>query len=133
MPANVSVGMRTPSELRDLYAQAEVVVVPLIPTDFQAGVTTIIEAMAMAKAVVVTATDGQRDIVTDGETGVLVPAYDAMALRSELQRLLADPGERRRLGANAREAVLSRFDLPIYAAALYRHLFDVFRADRRAA
>jgi glycosyltransferase involved in cell wall biosynthesis len=133
LPANVAVGMRTPSELRDLYAEAEVVVVPLIPSDFQAGVTTILEAMAMAKAVVVTATDGQRDIVTDGETGVLVPAYDAMALRSELQRLLADPGERRRLGANAREAVLSRFDLPIYAAALYRHLFDVFRADRRAA
>ena len=133
MPANVLVGTRSPSALRDLYAQAEVVVVPLMPTDFQAGVTTILEAMAMAKPVVVTATEGQRDIVVDGETGVLVPPYDVAALKRELQRLLADPAERRRLGANAREAVLARFDLPIYAATLHRHLVEVARADLRAA
>lgn len=133
MPANISVGMRSPHALRELYAQAEVVVVPLIPSDFQAGVTTILEAMAMAKPVVVTATEGQRDIVIDGETGVLVPPYDPPAMRSELQRLLADPAERRRLGANAREAVLERFDLPLYAAALHRHLVDAARAGRRAA
>lgn len=133
MPANVSVGMRSPSALRNLYAQAEVVVVPLMSSDFQAGVTTILEAMAMAKPVVVTATEGQRDIIVDGETGVLVPPYDAPALRAELQRLLANPAERHRLGANAREAVLARFDLPIYAATLHRHLVEVVRAERRAA
>jgi glycosyltransferase involved in cell wall biosynthesis len=133
MPANVTVGMRSPRALRELYAQAEVVVVPLIPSDFQAGVTTILEAMAMAKPVVVTATEGQGDIVIDGETGVLVPPDDAPALRAELRRLLADPAERRRLGANAREAVLARFNLPIYAAMLHRHLVEVARADRRAA
>jgi glycosyltransferase involved in cell wall biosynthesis len=133
MPPNVSIGMRSPFELRELYAQAEVVVVPLIPTDFQAGVTTILEAMAMAKPVVVTATDGQRDIVIDGETGILVPPHDALALGGTLRRLLADPAERRRLGTNAREAVLARFDLPIYAATLHRHLVEVVRGERRAA
>jgi len=133
MPANVSAGMRSPFALRDLYAQAEVVVVPLIPSDFQAGVTTILEAMAMAKPVVVTATEGQGDVVVDGETGVLVPPHDAPALKAELLRLLADPAERRRLGANAREAVLARFDLPIYTAALHRHLTEVLESNRRAA
>ncbi len=133
MPANVSVGMRSVRELRELYAQAQVVVVPLVPTDFQAGVTTILEAMAMAKPVIVTATDGQRDIVIDGETGVLVPPEDAQALRAQIQRLLANPGERQRLGQNARSAVLAQFDLPIYAATLYRHLVEVARANTRAA
>lgn len=133
MPANVSVGMRSQRELRELYAQAQLVVVPLVPTDFQAGVTTILEAMAMAKPVIVTATDGQRDIVIDGETGVLVPPDDARALRFQVQRLLADPAERRRLGDNAREAVLAQFDLQIYAATLYRHLVEVARASTRAA
>lgn len=128
MPANVSFAPRSPRELRELYAQAEVVVVPLIPNDFQAGVTTILEAMAMAKPVVVTATDGQRDVVVDGETGLLVPAHDAQALRAQLQRLLANPAECSRLGANARAAVLAQFDLPIYAAALYRHLAETTRA-----
>lgn len=133
MPANMSVGMETTRRLRELYAQAQLVVVPLIPTDFQAGVTAILEAMAMAKPVIATATDGQRDVVIDGETGILVPPEDASALRTQIQRLLADPAERRRLGDNAREAVLAQFDLPIYAATLYRHLVDVARANIHAA
>ncbi len=133
MPANISVGMRSPRELRTLYAQAAVVVVPLISNDFQAGVTTILEAMAMAKPVIVTATEGQRDIVVQGETGVLVPAGDPAALRAEIARLMANEGERRRLGANAREAVLAEFDLPLYARRLYEHMVDVRVPARQAA
>jgi glycosyltransferase involved in cell wall biosynthesis len=133
MPANVTVGMRDSCGLRELYAQAAVVVVPLIRNDFQAGVTTILEAMAMAKAVIVTATEGQRDVVVAGETGVLVPPEDPAALRYEIRRLLDDEGERARLGANARAAVLARFDLPIYAERLHRHLLEVAGPQRRAA
>lgn len=133
LPGNVSVGMRTPVELRTLYAQAQVVVVPLIPSDFQAGVTTILEAMAMAKPVVVTATEGQRDIISDGETGLLVPPHDDRALRETLERLLADGAERRRLGANARDAVRMHFDVPVYAATLHRHLVQAARPVRHAA
>lgn len=133
MPSNISVGMRSPLKLRELYSMASVVVVPLIPNDFQAGVTTLLEAMAMGKPVVVTATEGQRDIVVDGDTGVLVAPYDPDALHDALRRLLEDPAERRRLGDNARTAVLEQFDLPVYAATLYRHLSDVSRPARRVA
>ncbi len=133
MPPNVSVGMRSAVELRDLYSRARVVVVPLIPNDFQAGVTTLLEAMAMARPVVVTATEGQRDIVVDGQTGVLVPPGDASALRDAVRRLLSDPAERRRLGTNARDAVLAGFDLPYYAARLHRHLVEISQPVRRAA
>jgi glycosyltransferase involved in cell wall biosynthesis len=104
--------------LRDLYARAAVVVVPLIPNDFQAGVTTLLEAMAMGKAVVVSSTEGQRDIVIDGETGVLVPPGDESALHSVLARLLADPAERSRLGRNARHAVEERYSLERYVESL---------------
>lgn len=133
MPANVSVGMRSPLKLRELYASAEIVVVPLMPNDFQAGVTTMLEAMAMARPVVVTATEGQRDVVVDGETGILVPPYDPATLREELRRLHDNPAERRRLGDNARAAVLERFDLPTYAAGIYRHLSEVARPAARVA
>lgn len=133
LPANVSVGMRSPVELRDLYEDAAVVVVPLVPNDFQAGVTTLLEAMAMGRPVVVTATQGQRDIVADGETGVVVPPGDAGALRDAIRRLLEDRDERRRLGRNARDAVLSQFDLPLYAARLHRHIVDVAAPCARAA
>jgi len=133
MPSNITVGMRSATELRELYALSAVVVVPLIPNDFQAGVTTILEAMAMGRPVVVSATGGQRDVVVDGETGVLVPPGDPAALHDALRRLLDDPAERRRLGANARDAVLAQFDLPVYAEALHRHLADIARPARRAA
>jgi len=108
--------------LRDLYARSAVVVVPLIPNDFQAGVTTLLEAMAMGKAVVVTATEGQRDIVADGENGMTVPPGDAAALREVLRRLLDDPQERARLGRNARRSVEACFSLDAYVDAIAANL-----------
>jgi glycosyltransferase involved in cell wall biosynthesis len=64
-PANVTVGSFDYAALRDLFARSSVVVVPLFDVDFQAGITTILEAMAMGKAVVVTHTVGQTDVVRD--------------------------------------------------------------------
>jgi glycosyltransferase involved in cell wall biosynthesis len=116
--------------LRDLYARAMVVVVPVLPTDFQAGVTTLLEAMAMGKPVVVTATEGQRDIVEDGETGILVPPGDPAALRHAISRLLDDPAERDRLGRNARRAVETRFSLDVYASALAGHIDELADSTR---
>ncbi len=124
-PANVTTAFADHRSLRDWYARAAVVAVPLVPTDFQAGVTTILEAMSMAKPVVVSATEGQRDVVEDGVTGVMVPPGDAEALRDAIWRLLADPAERARLGANARAAVEERFSLEVYAASLARHLQEL--------
>jgi glycosyltransferase involved in cell wall biosynthesis len=104
--------------LREWYAKATLVVVPLLPNDFQAGVTTLLEAMAMGKAVVVTATAGQRDIVVHGETGLTVPPGDWEALRDTMRRLLRDPAERHRLGRNARSAVEQQFSLDRYVETL---------------
>jgi glycosyltransferase involved in cell wall biosynthesis len=124
-PDNFSSGFADRRELRDLYARASVVAVPLVPNDFQAGVTTIVEAMAMGKAVVATATEGQRDVVTDGVTGVTVPPGDPVALRSAIVRLLADPAERRRLGENARAAVERNLDVRTYAGRLAWHAHEL--------
>jgi glycosyltransferase involved in cell wall biosynthesis len=120
------------THLRDLYARATVVVVPVMPTDFQAGVTTLLEAMAMGKAVVVSATEGQRDIVEDGETGILVAAGDAAALRAAIRRLLDDPRERDRLGRNARRAIETQFSLDVYTKTLSRHLDELAEAGPSA-
>ena len=131
-PANFRLGFADHLALRDLYTRAGVVVVPLVPNDFQAGVTTLVEAMAMGKAVVVTATAGQRDVVVDGETGVTVPPGDAGALQRALLRLLLDPAERRRLGDNARRAVEREFSVDVYAARLARHAFELGPGSRPA-
>lgn len=124
-PANFRTGFTDHHTLRELYARASLVAVPLVANDFQAGVTTLVEAMAMGKAVVVSATEGQRDIVVDGETGVMVPVGDAAALRAAIRRLMADPAERRRLGENARRAVEREFSVEVYAARLARHASEL--------
>jgi glycosyltransferase involved in cell wall biosynthesis len=64
-PANVEVRGFDHRGLREQMSRAAVVVVPVEDVDFQAGITTILEAMAMGKPVVVTHTDGQTDVVED--------------------------------------------------------------------
>jgi len=118
-------------ELRRLYSAAKVVVVPLLPTDFSAGITATLEAMSMGKAVVVTSTPALSDIIRDGETGVVVPPRDVMALRASIGRLLLDPEERRRLGAAARRAVMEKWSLTSYVNRLAESLLEVTAAARK--
>lgn len=74
------------------------------------GITgTIREAMALERAVVATDCGGNRELVGDGETGLVVPPGDVNALATALIRLLDDPALRRRLGATARKRVLDHF------------------------
>ena len=114
--------------LRDWYARASVVVVPVLPTDFQAGVTTLLEAMAMGKAVVVSANRAHRELVQHNINAVLVPPGDAAALRREVQRLLDDPDLRHRIGAAARTTVAVKHDLSGYCGRLAGHLVEVAAA-----
>ena len=94
-----------PEELRELYRRSRFVVVPLLDVDSDCGVTTVTEAMAMAKAVVITRTRGQVDIIRDGEHGVYVPPGDAVALRSVIEHLLHHPEEAERMGRAGRAAI----------------------------
>ncbi len=119
--------------LRLWYARARLVVIPLVVNDFQAGVTTLLEAMAMGKATIISATAGQRDIVEDGVTGILVPPEDAGELRRAVRYLLGHPEERARIGENARRAVEAHFDLGAYTGRLAEHLRELSGARPTAA
>jgi glycosyltransferase involved in cell wall biosynthesis len=133
-PPNISAAFADHLTLRDWYERAAIVVVPLLPNDFQAGVTTLLEAMAMGKAVVVTATEGQRDVVEPGVTGLTVPPGDVQALRETIDSLLANPGHRRRLGDNARAAVEEKFTVDVYASSLAAHVEGaIAQSGRRGA
>jgi glycosyltransferase involved in cell wall biosynthesis len=86
------------------------------------------EAMACGVPVVATATEGAREVVEDGSTGVLVPVEDVNSLASAVVALLEDEGRRRRLSEREREVAAERFDLArmveaterVYAEALGR-------------
>jgi glycosyltransferase involved in cell wall biosynthesis len=93
-------------ELQALYARAAVVACPSRREGF--GVACL-EAMSHGRPVVATGVGGLRDLVVDGETGIVVPARDPAALRAALERLLGDAELRRRLGAAGRERARTRF------------------------
>jgi glycosyltransferase involved in cell wall biosynthesis len=99
-------GFVSPTELQRLYARAAVVACPSRREGF--GVACL-EAMAHARPVVATNVGGLRDLVVDGETGLVVPPRDSAALRVALDRLLVDKALRRRLGAAGRERARARF------------------------
>jgi glycosyltransferase involved in cell wall biosynthesis len=115
LPPNVDARGYGYRELRDLYASSQFVVVPLYETDFQAGVTTILEAMAMGKAVIASSTRGQRDVIQDGVNGLYVPPGDVAALRAAITNLLASPERAAQLGANARRTMETEMSLDLWA------------------
>ena len=132
-PDNFEVGFADYRSLRTLYRRASVVVVPLVDSDFQAGVTTVLEAMAVGKPVVVTRTRGQSTVLHDGVTGISVSAGDAAEMREAIGHLLDHPDERRRLGSAARDAVVGGYSVEAYAASLSGHLADLATPNRIAA
>ncbi|HEV3470880.1 MAG TPA: glycosyltransferase family 4 protein [Pyrinomonadaceae bacterium] len=79
-----------------------------------------VEAMAAGLPVVATATEGAREIVEHGETGLLVPVGDAPALAEAIASLIADDARRGRFGRRAREAARERFGLERMVAATER-------------
>jgi glycosyltransferase involved in cell wall biosynthesis len=118
-PPNVRHRLEVPYlELRDLYARSRFVVMPLKEADFDAGVTSITEAMAMGKAVIATRIRGQVDVLHDGVEGLYVPAGDPGALREAIDHLLRHPDEAARMGAAGRAAVLERHRLDDFARAI---------------
>lgn len=118
LPPNVTVRQDFVSygELRTLYENARLVVVPLDPCDYAAGVNGVLEAMAMGKASVVTQTRGLEEYVQDGLTSRLVPPGDVEALVGAIESLWLDEAARRAMGARGRTRVEREMSLDAYAA-----------------
>jgi glycosyltransferase involved in cell wall biosynthesis len=108
------------AEVERLLERASVVVAPSEREGFGLAAA---EAMAFGRPVVAAAGGGLLELVTDGETGLLVPPRDAKALRVAVERLLAHPELRKRLGEAARVRARERFG---WDAVIERTL-DVYR------
>lgn len=80
--------------------------------------TVLLEAMALGTPCVSTDVTGIPEVVKDGETGLMVPQNDPVALADALERLMEDSGLRVRLAENAREVIEVNFDVKRNAARL---------------
>jgi glycosyltransferase involved in cell wall biosynthesis len=87
----------------------------------------LIEAMASGLPVISTTVSGVPEAVSQGMTGLLVPAEDARALSEAIQTLIARPVLRKRLGERARLNVERRFSTGDNLAPLHRSLLAALR------
>ncbi|MEO6603099.1 MAG: glycosyltransferase family 4 protein [Polyangiaceae bacterium] len=99
--------------LRSLYAQSSIVVVPLARA-MLSGVTVALEAMAMGKPVILTHNPYVDEFLRDGDTGYFVEQGDAAGLRTKIQYLLDHPVEAAQMGQRARQWVLARYTVKTY-------------------
>lgn len=109
-------------DVRTLLADSDVFV---LSSRSEGLPVSVLEAMAAGLPVVASDVGGLRELVVEGETGLLVPPADPEALAAALQGLLADRALRRRLGAAGRARAEARFDLAPFRRA---HL-EVYRRE----
>ena len=114
-----ALGFVPPTGLSHLYARAAVVVCPSRREGF--GVACL-EGMAHGRPVVASGVGGLLDLVVNGETGILVEPGNVQALRAALERLLADPELRRRMGDAGRRRAAEHFSW----ATVTRKTLDVY-------
>jgi len=94
----------------------------------------LMEAAALAKPVVATDVDGVREIVTSGETGLLVPLKSPQGLAQAVITLLQDRDYASNLGRNLKQEVTSRYTLSKMLAemeSLYLRLYEAKNSPRK--
>jgi glycosyltransferase involved in cell wall biosynthesis len=80
--------------------------------------TVLLEAMAAGLPVVATRVGGIPEIVSDGETGFLVPPADAAALANAIDNLLADRERMRRMGESVTSIAVTKFSTAAWVSRL---------------
>jgi glycosyltransferase involved in cell wall biosynthesis len=106
-----------------VFQQAHVVCLP----SYREGLPkALIEAAACGRAIVTCDVPGCREVVRDGDNGLLVPPHTVEPLAQALRRVIEDAALRRRMGARGRERAVAEFSvdkviadtLAVYRAAL---------------
>ena len=114
------------SDVRPWYAVADAFVFPSYREGFP---NCVIEAGAMGLPSIVTDINGSREIVLDGENGVVIPSKDSGALYEAMRDFVEDDDRRGRMAAKARDLIASRFEQSyvrgclkdFYRTVLFKH------------
>jgi glycosyltransferase involved in cell wall biosynthesis len=130
LPANVQVESGLVLEqVRDRLAAARVVALPVRRNSYSGATTVLLQAMALAKPVVVSRTDAiQRGYaLEDGLNCRLVEPGDTDAFELALLETLEQPGT---LGSSARETVERDFTWERYTSGLWAMLSSAWAQER---
>jgi glycosyltransferase involved in cell wall biosynthesis len=119
------------ADVPDMLSIADIAVVPSAPVSASHGGTgtplKLFEYMAAGKPIVATALNQAAEVIRDGNNGLLVEAGDINQFAEAILRLLKDPGERVRLGQNARQQAIELYSWEEYTKRLEEIYRDVLK------
>ena len=121
-------GIESPGSQRDVrpfYAAADALVFPSYREGFP---NVVIEAGAMGLPCIVTDINGSREIIIEGQNGVIIPPRDEEALYQAMKMFVERPDEVAHLAANARPLVASRFEQGYVRSCLYDFYREVLNS-----
>lgn len=111
-------------DVRLFYAQADALVFPSYREGFP---NVVIEAGAMGLASIVTDINGAREIIIDGQNGIIVPSRDEEALYQAMKRFVEHPDEVKTMAANARPLIASRYEQGYVRQCLYDFYKEILK------
>ena len=120
VPTNVELYDRVSiNKLKLLIAEAKFVVLPLPYYKYSYGQMTLLQSMAMAKAVIVTKTPSTKDYIINGKDVLFVEPYNIGDMRDKIECLLDNPLLVKSLSKQARKTVEQKFNEKIMAQKIY--------------
>lgn len=115
-PSIEAVGPQYGDDLKAYYAASDCFVFPSYREGFP---NTVMEAGAMDLPSIVTDINGSREIIINGENGVIIPSKDANALYNAMLNMVTNTTEAKRMAASARQLIASRFEQSFVRQCLY--------------
>ena len=115
----------------DVPAVTKSLDVAVLPSYREAQGLSILEAMALSRPVVASNVGGIPEMIVDGQTGLLVPPHDPVALAAAIVRLLTDHPLADTLGRAGHDLVHDRFCVELMVRAV-ETIYDEAVADVRA-
>ena len=109
-------------DVRPYYAAADALVFPSYREGFP---NVVIEAGAMGLPSIVTDINGSREIIIDGQNGVIVPSKDADALYQAMKDFVEHPDKIAALASNARPLIASRYEQGYVRQCLYDFYHEI--------
>ena len=103
----------------------------VLPSLIEGHPKALIEAMSLGLACIGTDVNGIRDCIVDGETGVLCPTTDAVALKAAIERVVTDAELRQRIAVNGRQYIVENLSINRLLADEIMILQRLARAKRR--
>lgn len=124
-PSIESVGGKYGEDLLAYYAVSDCFVFPSYREGFP---NTVLEAGAMGLPSIVTDINGSREIIKQGENGVIVPSHDTNALLDAMLNMIRDKAARERMASNARRMIEERYEQGFVRKCLYDFYDEVLSA-----